>query len=74
MTWIAALFVAGTIAQWVIVKPKHKMQDWLVQIALLGIGVGFSILVDLDVWPNMDPLSPLKAVFMPLTEWIYNHV
>jgi hypothetical protein len=74
MTWIAVFFVVGTIVHWVVVKPKHKLQDWLVQIALLTIGVGFSVLVDLDVWPNLDPLLPLKAIFMPMTEWIYNHV
>ena len=54
MTWIAVCFVAGTIVHWVVVKPKHKLQDWLVQIALLGIGVGFSALVDLDVWPKLN--------------------
>ena len=74
MTWIAVFFVAGTIAHWVVVKPKHKLQDWLVQFALLTIGVGFSVLVDLDIWPNLDPLLPLKAIFMPMTQWIYNHV
>ncbi|QSO50474.1 hypothetical protein JZ785_16240 [Alicyclobacillus curvatus] len=74
MTWIAVFFVAGTIAHWVVVKPKHKLQDWLVQIALLTMGVAFSVLVDLDIWPNLDPLLPLKAIFMPMTQWIYNHV
>ncbi|KPV45268.1 hypothetical protein [Alicyclobacillus ferrooxydans] len=74
MIWFAMLFVGGTVAEWIIVKPKQKFQDWAVQLVLLGMTVFFAVLVETDVWPQLDPLEPLKAVFMPMTEWIYNHV
>lgn len=74
MIWIAVIFVGMTIAYWILAKPKQKPQDWMVQVGLLGLTLLFSVFVETDLWPQLDPLQPLKAVFMPMTEWIYNHV
>lgn len=74
MIWLAMVFVVGTIAYWIILKPMHKIQDWLVQFGLLGLAVVMAIIVQSDLWPELDPLWPIKVVFMPLSEWLYNHV
>ncbi|QQE80837.1 hypothetical protein [Alicyclobacillus sp. SO9] len=74
MTWIAAVFTVFTVVYWIAVKPKRKLQDWLVELSLLGLALVFSSMVSLRLWSSVDLLWPIKAVFMPLTEWLYQAV
>lgn len=74
MSLITAVFAIATIVYWIVVKPKRKIQDWLVELSFLGLAMVFSGLVSLSLWPSIDLLWPIKAVFMPLTEWLYQAV
>lgn len=51
---------------------KRLWPDLWSQMTLLGIGVAAGAAVSLHWWTTIDVLAPVKAVFTPISEWIYS--
>ncbi|WDL97870.1 hypothetical protein [Alicyclobacillus sp. ALC3] len=72
MIWVSVVFTAPILLLQAR-KLLHRRQwvDLCAQLVLLSFGLVCSAALSLHLWMTVDFLSPVKAVFTPITEWMY---
>ncbi|QSO50252.1 hypothetical protein JZ785_14900 [Alicyclobacillus curvatus] len=70
MIWVALIFTVTIVGYGI--WQKVTLREWLLKITLLLFSLLGSGLVSWNLWPKLDLLFWVQAVFEPLTKWMYS--
>ncbi|WP_067617992.1 hypothetical protein [Alicyclobacillus acidiphilus] len=71
MTWLALVASASVVAiDWRSLRSA-KRREIVLYIVLICMTLTMAVCLDIHLFHRIDLLSPVNALFRPLTEWLY---